>query len=68
MSNTEMSAPYFYLYKDSTGQWRWNIKARNHKVIADSSESYFNKADAIHGINLVKGATMTYDSTTEKMI
>ncbi|MFJ7566723.1 YegP family protein [Herminiimonas sp. NPDC097707] len=64
----DLSYPYFYLYKDVSGQWRWNIRARNHKVIADSSESYVNKTDALHGIELVKNASNVYDSTTEKWV
>ncbi|MCB4378924.1 DUF1508 domain-containing protein [Synechococcus sp. MU1644] len=47
---------YFKLYQDASQQWRWNLKAANHKIIADSAESYWNKADAIAGINLVKGS------------
>jgi len=47
---------YFELYQ-SIGQWRWRLKAANHKIVADSGESYFNENDAIHGINLVKGST-----------
>ncbi|MBP9952705.1 MAG: DUF1508 domain-containing protein [Cypionkella sp.] len=46
----------FHLYKDGIGQWRWRLKAANNKIVADSAEGYWNKADAEHGINLVKGA------------
>ncbi|WP_299281519.1 DUF1508 domain-containing protein [uncultured Tateyamaria sp.] len=45
---------YFYLYKDNQGYWRWKLKAANHETIAVSSESYVNKSDAEHAINLVK--------------
>jgi len=44
---------YFYLYKDRANQWRWTLYAGNNKKVADSGESYWNKADAIHGIGLV---------------
>lgn len=64
----ELPYPYFMLYKDVKGQWRWNIKAKNHKVIADSAEGYVNKADAIHGIDLVKGVTKVFDLSTEKWL
>lgn len=43
----------FVLYKDSTGEWRWRLYAKNSKIIADSGEGYVRKADALHGINLV---------------
>ena len=45
---------YFQLYKDPANQWRWRLKTANHKIIADSAESYWNKSDAIAGIDLVK--------------
>jgi hypothetical protein len=62
---------YFILYKDATGEWRWNYNAENHKIIACSSESYHNKQDAIHSINLVKtgaAAAPIYDKTTESWL
>ena len=31
------------IYKDMMGEWRWNLKAKNHKVIADSGEGYKTK-------------------------
>jgi len=39
-----------------------NVKARNHKILADSAESYHNKADAKHATDLVKGVTHVWDS------
>lgn len=45
---------YFYLFTDKQMQWRWNIHADNHKVIATGAEGYLNRADCLHGINLVK--------------
>ena len=47
----------FYLYKDRQNLWRWTLYAANNRKIADSAESYHNKQDAIHGINLVKGTS-----------
>lgn len=45
---------YFKLYQDIRGYWRWTLFASNGRKIADSSEGYFNKADAGRGIDLVK--------------
>jgi uncharacterized protein YegP (UPF0339 family) len=45
---------YFVLYQDTVNQWRWTLYASNHKKIADGSEGYWNKSDAVNGINLVK--------------
>ncbi len=47
---------YYYLYADVAGYWRWTLYASNGNKIADSGEGYYNKADAQHGINLVKSS------------
>ena len=47
---------YFTIYKDAALQWRWNLRSANHLIIADSAEAYHNKADCLHGIDLVKSA------------
>ena len=44
---------HFVLYRDHSNQWRWTLYAANNKKVADSGESYWNKNDAINGINLV---------------
>lgn len=62
---------YFILFKDSQNQWRWNMNSSNHKIIATSGEGYFNRQDALHGLNLVKvnaSTTAVYDKTLEKWI
>lgn len=46
----------FTMYKSGT-EWRWRLKASNHKIIAISSESYTNKSDCKDAIALVKGAS-----------
>jgi uncharacterized protein YegP (UPF0339 family) len=55
---------HFVLYRDNANQWRWTLYANNNKKIADSGESYWNKADAQHGIALVMStstATPVYE-------
>ena len=47
---------YYMVYKDTSSQWRWRLVAANLKIIADSSEGYWNKADCLHGISLVKSS------------
>ncbi|MCP5061094.1 MAG: DUF1508 domain-containing protein [Ignavibacteriae bacterium] len=44
---------YFEIYQDSSNQWRWRLKASNHEIIAQG-ESYYNKNDCLHSIELVK--------------
>lgn len=48
----------FILYVDQAGQWRWTLVASNNRRIADSGEGYRNKADCLHGINLVQGTNV----------
>lgn len=40
-------------------EWRWRLLAGNHKIIATSGESYRNKADCKHGIDLLREAALT---------
>lgn len=47
---------YYVLYTDSAGHYRWRLKAANHRIIADSGESYFNRTDCVAAIQLVKGS------------
>ena len=47
---------YYTIYKDNASQWRWRLQASNHKVIADSGESYFNRQDCPAAIDLVKSS------------
>jgi uncharacterized protein YegP (UPF0339 family) len=47
----------FELYRDEADEFRWRLRAKNGRVIATSGEGYKNKADAEHGISLVKNAS-----------
>ena len=44
----------FQLYTDKAGEHRWRLLAENRKSIAASSEGYVAKADAKHGIDIVR--------------
>lgn len=46
----------FYVYVDEAGEWRWNLRASNNLIIADSGGGYRDKDDCLRGINLVKGS------------
>jgi hypothetical protein len=48
-----MSA-YFEVYEDRAGEFRWRLKAPNHKIIADSGEGYNTKAGCQEGVADVK--------------
>jgi uncharacterized protein len=44
---------YFTIRQDTNHQWRWRLVAANHEIIA-TGESYYNKADCLRAISLVK--------------
>ena len=46
----------YSVYKDNAGEWRWNLRASNTQIIADSGEGYRNKQDCLHAIELVKSS------------
>ncbi|MBF5090465.1 DUF1508 domain-containing protein [Novosphingobium sp. NBM11] len=47
---------YYKLYKDRLNQWRWRYVSSNGRTISDSAEGYYNKADAINGISIMKNS------------
>lgn len=57
-----MSAPaaHFEIYRDPTGDWRWRLRARNGRIVADSAEAYASKRNvqrAVMGtLDAVEGA------------
>jgi uncharacterized protein YegP (UPF0339 family) len=46
----------FWVYQDDAGEWRWQLRAANQRIIADSGEGYHNRQDCLHAITLVKGS------------
>jgi uncharacterized protein len=47
----------FWIYRDKSFEWRWTLTAANNRKIADSGESYLNKADCLAAIGLVMDTT-----------
>jgi uncharacterized protein YegP (UPF0339 family) len=47
-------AAKFEIYKDKTGEFRWRLIHTNGQIIANSSEGYKAKANAMGGIDSVK--------------
>lgn len=47
-------AATFELYVDRAGEHRWRLRHQNGNIIADSSEGYSSKENAINGIESVK--------------
>jgi len=50
----QVTYPCYWQKKDNGGQWYWVYYASNGKAIARSSESYYNRSDCGHSIDLVK--------------
>jgi uncharacterized protein YegP (UPF0339 family) len=46
----------FDVYQDKAKEYRWRLKAKNSKILATAGDSYKSKADAEHGVELVKSA------------
>ena len=46
----------YVVFQDASGEWRWQLRAANHRIIADSGEGYHNKQDCLHAISLVKNS------------
>jgi len=55
----------FILYKDISGQWRWYLEAANNRKVANSGEGYYNRADCLAAIQIVKNSPKApvYDSS-----
>lgn len=48
-----MSAPHphFDIYQDKGGDWRWRLRARNGRIVADSAEGYASKRNAYRAVS-----------------
>ena len=60
LRRVELSVIMFY--KDKQGEWRWRLKARNGKVLADSGEGYKRYAGAEKGARaMIKIILVAYE-------
>jgi len=53
----EVTYPCYWQKKDERGGWYWVYYAVNGKAISRSSESYVNRADCAHSIEIMKTST-----------
>lgn len=49
--------PCYWQKKDASGYWYWIYYASNTKAISRSSESYVNRSDCTHSIDIMKGSS-----------
>ena len=54
----DITYPCYIERKDNRGEWYWIYYARNGEAIARSSESYINRRDCEHSIDLVKASAL----------
>ena len=47
--------PAFQIFEDTSGQWRWRLRARNGEIVAQS-EGYASAAGARRGAEAVRAA------------
>jgi len=50
----------FHVYQDTKKGWRWRLKARNGRIIADSGEAYKSRAHALRMV--AKMLALDYDT------
>ena len=48
---------YYFVYKDTRGEWRWRYKSSNGNIIADSAEGYHNKSDCLNGVSIMRNSS-----------
>jgi uncharacterized protein YegP (UPF0339 family) len=53
----------YEVYKDSTEEFRWRLKASNGTILATGGQGYKAKADAIHAIELLQKEAAKAKST-----
>ena len=53
-----MNAPYRFDVFEGKNGWRWRVRARNAKIVADCAESYKTRRAALTGVVVVTLATM----------
>ncbi len=46
----------YIIYKDRKGEWRWTLRAANHRKIANAGEGYRRRRDCVKAIRLVSGS------------
>jgi uncharacterized protein len=49
----------FRIYRDASGEWRWRLVARNHRVVADSGEGYGRRTDCARAVRRVRRVSTT---------
>ena len=46
--------PYFDIFPDKAGEWRWTLHAANGEPVGDSGEGYASKSNCERAVRMVK--------------
>ena len=47
---------FIYYREESSNLWRWTLYGEDRRKVAESVEKYYNQADCLAAIELVKGS------------
>lgn len=57
--------PFFEVFTDKSGHFRWSFKAKNNKIVADSGEGYTTKQNLKKGMRTFMDAILTGQFNTK---
>ena len=65
MAASQRTPYFFFVYKDTAGEYRWRFYAPNNCIMADSGEGYTKKDDCVAATNTIcreakSGITIEY--------
>ncbi len=46
----------FEIFRDGDGEFRWRLRAKNGKIVADSGEGYKKRKDCVRGMEITMRA------------
>ncbi|WP_336328388.1 HVO_2922 family protein [Halovenus sp. HT40] len=59
----DVGSAAFEIYEDAAEKWRWRLRHRNGRILADSGQGYASRSGAEDGINSVKRNAPNADVT-----
>ena len=58
----------FTLYKDQVGEWRWNLKASNGRIVADCGEGYKRFGSMVRTLRRIFGGYETHMALDQAIV
>lgn len=53
----------FIIWQDAKGEWRWTLRARNGRIVADSAEGYTSRRAAVAMLKRINPALPIKDAS-----